>query len=157
MIADVRKSARGDSDMGADRGNGDRMYGRLQVSPEASAQQIRHAYRRLAHDVHPDTHPGDPDASRRFQELTEAYELLIDPTRRARYDRQRRPPTDRPVARQPAVVRLGPVRASSAPLIAGPVRVEPPSGSRGPSPSTTGSDAGLTELLSAVLRPWRWW
>ena len=65
------------------------MYRRLQVTPEATAQQIRRAYRRLAHDVHPDANPEDPQASRRFQEITEAYEILSSPERRAVYDQAR--------------------------------------------------------------------
>jgi DnaJ domain len=66
-------------------GNG--LYHRLEVLPGASHGEVAHAYRRLAHDAHPDAHPGDPDAPRRFREITEAFEVLGDPARRARYDR----------------------------------------------------------------------
>src|SRR5579862_2762748 len=78
--------------MPSDPSSGDRMYRRLDVAPEASAEQIGRAYRRLAHDLHPDTHPEKPDAATRFREITEAYEILSDPARRARYDRSRQPP-----------------------------------------------------------------
>jgi len=66
--------------------NGDGFYFRLEVAPTASQLEITRAYRRLAHGAHPDAHPDDPDASRRFREITEAYEVLGDPARRARYD-----------------------------------------------------------------------
>ena len=70
---------------------GDRSYyTRLEVSPGASHDEIVHAYRRLAMDVHPDAHPEDPDGTRRFREITEAYEVLGDPERRADYDRRLR-------------------------------------------------------------------
>ncbi len=63
-------------------------YTRLEVSRGASRHDIVGAYRRLAMGVHPDSHPEDPDAAARFREITEAYEVLGDPGRRALYDRQ---------------------------------------------------------------------
>ena len=66
--------------------NGDAFYVRLEVAPTASHDEIARAYRRLAHSAHPDAHPDDSDASRRFRELTDAYEVLGNPARRARYD-----------------------------------------------------------------------
>src|SRR5271165_2039118 len=70
---------------------GEGLYHRLDVEPEASQKQIRRAYLRLAPGAHPDVHPDDPDASRRFRELTHADEVLGDPHKRAVYDRARRP------------------------------------------------------------------
>ena len=64
-------------------------YRRLEVAPVASHDEIVHAYRRLALGVHPDAHPDDPEAPRRFREITEAYEVLADPARRQAYDRSR--------------------------------------------------------------------
>ncbi len=61
-------------------------YVRLEVAPTAPHTEITRAYRRLALSAHPDAHPDDPDAARRFREITEAYEVLGDPARRARYD-----------------------------------------------------------------------
>ena len=157
--------------MPSDPSNGDRMYRRLDVAPEASPEQIGRAYRRLAHGLHPDTHPEDPDAAIRFREITEAYEILSDPARRARYDRNRQPPptsrSPRPPApprtpphrgdahtrpgstREPALfIGLGPFRTGSAPLIAGPVHVASPATPHGAAPSRTGG----TETRSAHRR-----
>ena len=62
-------------------------YEVLGVSPQATAEEIKQAYRRLARESHPDRNPGDPGAEERFKELAAAYEVLSDPQRRANYDR----------------------------------------------------------------------
>jgi len=61
------------------------LYAILGVAHDASPDEIRSAYRRLARELHPDVN-GDPEAERRFKEITAAYETLSDPDRRARYD-----------------------------------------------------------------------
>lgn len=61
-------------------------YEVLGVSRDAAPEQIKKAYRRLAHKHHPDRNPGDPDAETRFKEAAEAYEVLSDPAMRQRYD-----------------------------------------------------------------------
>jgi molecular chaperone DnaJ len=61
-------------------------YELLEVRPDASQDDIKRAYRRLARQLHPDTNP-DPAASERFKEVAAAYEVLSDPEKRARYDR----------------------------------------------------------------------
>lgn len=61
-------------------------YEVLGVSREAAPDQIKKAYRRLAHKHHPDRNQGDADAERRFKEAAEAYEVLSDPEKRQRYD-----------------------------------------------------------------------
>lgn len=61
-------------------------YELLEVSPDASGDDIKRAYRRLARQLHPDTNP-DPTASDRFKQIAQAYEVLSDPEKRQRYDR----------------------------------------------------------------------
>lgn len=62
-------------------------YQILGVDRSASAEEIKRAFRQLARETHPDANPDDPTAEVRFRELAEAYEVLSDPARRARYDR----------------------------------------------------------------------
>jgi DnaJ-class molecular chaperone len=59
----------------------------LGVKPDASADEIRKAYRKLAKQFHPDINPGKPEAEARFKEISAAYDLLSDSDKRARYDR----------------------------------------------------------------------
>lgn len=61
-------------------------YAVLGVDKTASENDIRKAYRRLAKQYHPDTHPGDKAADKKFKEINEAYEVLGDKDKRARYD-----------------------------------------------------------------------
>jgi molecular chaperone DnaJ len=61
------------------------LYDVLGVTRDASDEDIRRAYRRLARELHPDVN-GDPAAEERFKEIAGAYEILSDPERRARYD-----------------------------------------------------------------------
>src|ERR1700691_5977104 len=60
-------------------------YAALGVSRDASADEIKKAYRRLARELHPDVNP-DPQTQERFKEITQAYEVLSDPSKRQMYD-----------------------------------------------------------------------
>lgn len=61
-------------------------YEVLGLSRNASEDEIKKAYRRLARQYHPDVNPGNTEAEARFKEISEAYEVLKDPQTRARYD-----------------------------------------------------------------------
>lgn len=65
-------------------------YALLGVHPEASEDDIRKAYRRLALRWHPDRNPGSADAAERFKEISEAYAVLTNRRRRSEYDASRR-------------------------------------------------------------------
>jgi DnaJ-class molecular chaperone len=62
-------------------------YEVLGVDRNASADEIRKVYRKLAKEFHPDLNPGKPAAEARFKAVSAAYDLLSDPEKRARYDR----------------------------------------------------------------------
>jgi DnaJ-class molecular chaperone len=62
-------------------------YEVLGVAPNATAEEIRKAYRKLAKEFHPDLNPGKPAAEARFKAVSVAYDLLSDAEKRARYDR----------------------------------------------------------------------
>jgi len=145
-------------------------YRRLDLGPGASREEIVHAYRRLAHGSHPDAHPGDPDAARRFREITEAYEGLTDPSRSADHERAVQPvrvivrPYERGVSEAlwpvQGVQSVGPTISLGVtpqptpdiPLRAGPVRVELPS--QEPSIGGGEPERGLIELMARILSAW---
>jgi curved DNA-binding protein len=61
-------------------------YKILGVERNAAEKDIKRAYRKLAVQYHPDKNPGDARAEERFKEINEAYEVLGDPSKRAKYD-----------------------------------------------------------------------
>jgi len=117
-------------------------YAVLGVSPGATTDEIRHAYRVLARRFHPDADGRDPRAAARFAQATDAYDLLVDEDRRRSYDLRRaaaagpraarvapgptgntavRGPAARPPRRPPGRPRVQPT--------AGPAAVPEPAGS----------------------------
>jgi DnaJ domain len=81
----------------------DDYYGMLGVAWDASTSEIRRAYRRLARQHHPDRNPAS-DGPERFRMVAEAYAVLNDPARRARYNHTIRPPARRDVPRAKSAV-----------------------------------------------------
>jgi DnaJ-class molecular chaperone len=63
------------------------LYQRLGLKRGASEAEIKKAYRSLAKQLHPDRNKDNPDAAKRFSEITNAYDLLTDKDKRAQYDR----------------------------------------------------------------------
>lgn len=61
-------------------------YEILNVSKTASGVEIKRAYRKLAMKYHPDRNPDDKEAEIKFKEISEAYEILSDDSKRSRYD-----------------------------------------------------------------------
>ena len=65
-------------------------YKVLGVAEDASDADIKKAYRKLARKYHPDQHPGDAEAERKFKEVAEAYDVLSDKKDREEYDQIRK-------------------------------------------------------------------
>jgi curved DNA-binding protein CbpA len=163
--------------VGGRRSGGEDLYRRLDLPADASPAEISRAYRRLAQVSHPDARPDDADAPRRFLAITEAYEILSDPQRRARYDRGQpktpnpRPgPVDRAKPGRPDVpptiivvtptTRMGAtiiadasIRASTRPpLVVGPLHWQPqPDSPLRPAP------AADPDTLLVALQQLGWW
>jgi curved DNA-binding protein CbpA len=143
-------------------------YHVLGVSAGASQRDIARAYRRAVQRAHPDARPHDPQAAARFQALTDAYDLLRDPGRRADYDRGHpagQPGSQPPRPRQPDPASRWrgspflPGAPSSQPIWAGPVHVEPPA--TAPATSQHGRSAPAAEFDDPVvilgMRPGQIW
>jgi molecular chaperone DnaJ len=65
-------------------------YKVLGVTKDAKPEEIKRAYRKLARDNHPDQNPGNPEAEKRFKEISEANDVLSNETKRKEYDEARR-------------------------------------------------------------------
>jgi curved DNA-binding protein len=89
-------------------------YAILGVSREATAEEIKKSFRKLARQYHPDVNPGDQTAEEKFKSLNEAYDILSDETKRADYDRlQFGKSKRRPFRTQPRPSRNGGRNSSS--------------------------------------------
>jgi DnaJ-class molecular chaperone len=64
------------------------LYELLELSREASQDDIRKAHRKLARKYHPDANPEDPRAEERFKQIQQAYEVLSNPEKRRKYDKE---------------------------------------------------------------------
>src|SRR5206468_7016798 len=62
-------------------------YEVLGIARNATGEEVKRAYRKLAVKFHPDKNPDDPKAEEKFKELGEAYDVLMDADKRAAYDR----------------------------------------------------------------------
>lgn len=62
-------------------------YQILGVERDATPDEIKKAFRKLARETHPDANPGNTEAEERFRQIAEAYEVLSDPQKKARFDR----------------------------------------------------------------------
>jgi len=101
-------------------------YRILQVHPEADAEIIGVAFRKLAQRYHPDVAPG-PEAARLMAELNAARDLLLDPVARAAYDRSRTGPGDELAARRAAATGTSATPSpAGAGTPAGPIAGPPP-------------------------------
>ncbi len=60
-------------------------YSLLKIRRDATQDEVKRAYRRLARELHPDVNP-DPETQERFKEITQAYEVLSDTEKRRMYD-----------------------------------------------------------------------
>jgi hypothetical protein len=112
------------------------LYDVLGVPGTASEAEIRHAFWVLAKKYHPDVSGGDPDAARRFVEVGNAAETLLDPQRRASYDKSRAPkvPAGTPAAAPKPPAAKPPAPPPSTPRAA---RTPPP-----PAPSRASQRTG---------------
>ena len=152
------------------------LYQLLGVPREASGSEITRAWRRRAAAEHPDRRPQDAAAPARFRALLEAYQVLVDPARRAAYDRSlgnqpgpNAAASDGPAAapaRRPhgniATVVVRPAgRAAESPLQVGPVWVGVPPPVSAAGPRTVEDDmirlAALAQLAARYLASdWGW-
>ena len=98
-------------------------YKTLDVSPEASQEDIKKAFRALALKFHPDRNPNNPEAEKKFKEINAAYEVLGDPQKRAQYDNQSQNPQPTPFMRPEDIFNdlFGAMRGSHPFASAGPI------------------------------------
>lgn len=122
--------------------SGEDLYALLGVPPEATDDDIRHAYRALARRHHPDANPDDSRGDG-FRRIVAAYEILGSTDQRASYDRA----IDLESIASQRAIRTGPVASHVAPRPSGAVA------SRGPGASANPADHGVRVVPEAPSRP----
>jgi curved DNA-binding protein CbpA len=120
----------------------------LGVARQASAYEIVRAYRRAARATHPDCRAGERGSSERFQAVSDAYETLRDPKRRAAYDRAH--PSVR--AGDPHGVVSEPLSRPAPYIRVGPAEVVPPGRTTARRHPADGDTVLLERLVRALLR-----
>lgn len=132
-------------------------YDTLEVSARASPEVLRAAYRSLIQRFHPDRRPDDPDAAARAAAITEAYDVLSDPVRRAAYDdwlsAQQAPPAPRAAGAAPSAAAASTAQATAR------ARTSGPRGAARPAPAPSGGRwvlGLLATVLVAALAAWLW-
>jgi curved DNA-binding protein len=88
-------------------------YQILDVTRDASGEEIKQVYRRLARKYHPDLNPGNKAAEEKFKDISEAYEVLSDPSKREQYDRFSRFWQQKKAGRAATAPKTGNVRPST--------------------------------------------
>jgi hypothetical protein len=129
------------------------LYDVLGLPGTASEAEIRRAFWALAKAYHPDVNPGSPDAARRFVEVRNAAETLLDPRLRARYDESRTPGA---AARRPDAAPKPPPRTSQAARTSRPAAPEPVSQRPGDPRWSAVKAVAAVALLAGVLA-WMGW
>src|SRR4051812_50204510 len=124
------------------------LYEQLGVKRGATEAEIKKAYRKLAKELHPDRNKDNPAASERFSKVTQAYDLLTDKDKRARYDRGDIDENGQPKA--PFGFGGG---GGGGPGGGGPGGVRGPPGGGGPGPARgAGGGSGPSRNLGAPFR-----
>ncbi len=125
-------------------------YAVLGVPEKATADELKKQYRRLAKQYHPDTNKGDPRASERFKEISEAYNVLGDLKKRAQYDEMRRLGAFGDFVRRPGGGSTGGYRGSGPRPSARPGAGTPPPGYKFED-FDVGGFGGLGDLFSSMF------
>lgn len=128
------------------------LYDVLGVPAAASEAEIRRAFHALAKRYHPDVNPGSPDAARRFVEVGNAAETLLDPRRRTCYDESR---TSRTPDRPPAAAPKPPPSTSQAARTSPPTAPEPVS--QPPFDRRWSAAKAVTAVALAAVVCWMGW